>query len=362
MPKKAKTKKPWWLVPVGILVVAVAVAGLILKQGARSSTVSDTPKARMVDCLGTDQESSFDCWSERMQAMVEQNANTDAVFTDIEAAYATSPYVKSNCHQIAHVIGRTAGKKLGDVAKAYQDGDDFCWSGYYHGVMEAVVATTDKSQILSNLNEICAGVRAEKLYGFNHFNCVHGLGHGLMQLQDNDLFVTLETCAGMKDFWDQESCHGGVFMENVMNAINPGHESRYLNDDEPLYPCTAVKDQYKQQCYLMQTSHALRVVNQDFGRVFELCATVADPFNVTCYQSLGRDASGGTSSDIEQTKARCNLGTSETARKNCFVGAVKDFISYFNDDDQGLALCASLTEVSVREHCTSTATNYYNSL
>ncbi len=355
-------QKPWWLLPVGILMVAVIAAGLILKQATPKDSSPDATNARLVDCLGTDQESSFDCWAERMQAFVMQNDTTDAAFTDIEAAYATSGYVKSNCHQIAHVIGRTAGKKVGDVSMAYQDGDDFCWSGYYHGVMEAIIATTDKSKILNDLDNICEAVRAEKLYGFNHFNCVHGLGHGLMQLQENDLFIALDTCSGMNDFWDQESCKGGVFMENVMNEINPGHESRYLNDDEPLYPCTAVSDQHKQQCYLMQTSHALRVVNQDFSRVFELCASVGEPYDSTCYQSLGRDASGGTSSDIEQTKTRCNLGSTEFARKNCYVGAVKDFISYFNDDEQGLALCASLSEVSVREHCTSTAISYYNTL
>jgi hypothetical protein len=37
-----------------------------------------------------------------------------------------------------HVIGRTALDKYKTIADTYAHGDQFCWSGYYHGVMEEV--------------------------------------------------------------------------------------------------------------------------------------------------------------------------------------------------------------------------------
>lgn len=358
-----RSSKNWWVLPLVILIGSGLLGFYILKNGTKEvADTTDFSQAALVECANTPEESNIDCWYQRMEVLVAQNDTTDKAFADIETAYQTSAYVKSNCHQIAHIVGRAAGRKYGDVSKAYQDGDDFCWSGYYHGVMEAVVAAKSKDEILNNLSNICSGVRNENLYGFNHFNCVHGLGHGLLQLQGNDLFIALKTCEGLNDSWEDESCYGGVFMENVMNEINPGHVSNYLKDDEPLYPCTAVDAQYKQQCYLMQTSHALKVLNQDFSQVFELCSTVDAPFNETCFQSLGRDASGSTSSDINRTVGLCQLGRDELERKNCYIGAVKDFISYFNDDDQGLALCAAINEQAVKDTCVSTAQTYYSGL
>lgn len=362
-PNFVRTRKQnhWWTPPVIILVACCIAAFVIIRS--ESVTPTDSMKiAKKVDCLGTDKESSFDCWTERMEAFVAQHPTTDEAFADIEAANNTSAYVRSNCHQIAHVIGRAAGRKYGDVAKAYQDGDDFCWSGYYHGVMEAIIAATDKQKITEHLDDICATLRLEAPYNFNHYNCVHGLGHGIHQLENSELFVALDTCATMKDSWEAQSCYGGVFMENVMNEINPGHESRYLNNDEPLYPCTAVKTQYMEQCYLMQTSHALRVVGNDFVKVFSLCAGVQAPYDLTCFQSLGRDASGTTVSDITRTQEYCNLGPTETARTYCYIGAVKDFISFHHDDDEGLKLCATISESVVSATCTQTAENYYRSL
>ena len=148
-------------------------------------------------------------------------------------------------------------------------------------------------------------------------------------------------------------------MENVMNEINPGHESKYLNNEEPLYPCTAVDNAYKQQCYLMQTSHALLTVGQDFAKVFELCAGVAAPYDATCFQSLGRDASGNFSSNQQKTLSLCNLGPTLSARENCYIGAVKDFISYYSNDTEAINLCNAISELSIKEVCLSTAQSYY---
>src|SRR3712207_8036444 len=54
--------------------------------------------------------------------------------------------------------------------------------------------------------------------------------------------------------------------------INPGSKTKYLKADEPLYPCDEVGPAYKEQCYMMQTSYALKTQDDDFGKVFELCA------------------------------------------------------------------------------------------
>src|SRR5206468_2613061 len=129
-------------------------------------------------------------------------------------------------------------------------------------------------------------VSENQKYSFYHYNCVHGLGHGFMGVLDNEVFKSLETCDTLTDDWERESCYGGVFMENTMSEENPGNLSKYLKPDQPLYPCTDVETKYKNECYKMQTSHALRTQGNDFGKVFGLCSKVEDEFRPTCYQSL----------------------------------------------------------------------------
>ena len=149
-------------------------------------------------------------------------------------------------------------------------------------------------------------------------------------------------------------------MENVI-IDNKNHLTNYLKPTEPLYPCTAVKSQYKGSCYLMQTSYMLKVTGEDFSKVFALCRTVDKGYENTCFQSLGRDASGHTISNAEQTKVLCDLGANLTEKSNCIVGAVKDFISYHHSDIQTKYLC-SILSADLQDICLTTTQSYYKNL
>ncbi len=308
------------------------------------------------DCSGA-RASDYQCIQKRYQDLVHESG-VQAAFTDLKGAYETDEFVKSNCHQITHVIGRAAVDLYGDIPESYSHGDNFCWSGYYHGAMEAVVAKIGPDKILDEANEICASVSEEQKYSFFHYNCVHGLGHGFMGVLENELFESLETCDTLEDAWERESCYSGVFMENIMADINPGNKTKYLKADDPLYPCNEVDSKYKTQCYMMQTSHALTTQDDDFGKVFELCGTVEEDYQSMCYQSLGRDASSKGDSDPVKTKENCQQGGDDEARSNCVIGAVKDFISYYNSDTQAKEFCKSL-DGDLRETCLQTGEDYY---
>jgi hypothetical protein len=165
------------------------------------------------------------------------------------------------------------------------------------------------------------------------------------------------------DQWEKESCYGGVFMENVMAYQSADTKTKYLKADNAMYPCTDVGAAYKEQCYLMQTSHALIVKNNSFSEVFKTCAEVPETeFQNICYQSLGRDASGQSNSEATNTRDRCMLGQTINARENCIIGAVKDFISYFHDDTQALSFCRSLNVAQLRSTCITEGKAYFKLL
>jgi hypothetical protein len=337
----------------------------LIKQSAAemvdpSLATAQTDKPKTVDdsisdtCISA-QTQTFSCYQDYYAALVRRKGVTVA-FADLRARYDLNAYIKSQCHPITHVIGSTAAQIYLDVGTAYTKGDSFCWSGYYHGVLEGIIGQITPSDLEKKMDSICAKIPGKSSYSFDYYNCVHGLGHGVMAISQNELFDSLKLCDAINGSWEQQSCYGGAFMENVI-VDNKNHFTKYLKLSEPLYPCTAVDDKYKHTCYLMQTSYMLKATNGDFTKVFELCSTVGN-FASTCYQSLGRDASGRSISNVELTKATCNLGKDYDQKSNCIIGAVKDFVSYYHSDVQAKQLCTSLA-TDLQAICNSTVESYY---
>jgi hypothetical protein len=344
----------WWLLPFGVLAASalvalsivvfrpVLVARLSAEVGLRA------PSEPLVDCSGA-LASDYACYQQRYQNLT-RDSGVEAAFVELKDEFAENEFVKTNCHQLVHVIGRTAFDLYGDIPGAYGRGDHFCEGGYYHGAVEAVAAKIGPEKIRDEADTLCAGPREERERSNDHFNCVHGIGHGLMGIQDNEVFDSLETCDALKDEWERESCYGGVFMENRNAVYNPSHPSKYLREDLPLYPCTEVQTRYKAECYKNQTEYALWTQGDDFAKVFDLCAEIEDDSRPACYWSLGRDASWkGNSSDAAETKSTCMLGRDYEARSNCVIGAVEDFILYENEA-QARELCESL-DADLRAAC-----------
>ncbi|MEK7193441.1 MAG: hypothetical protein AAB652_01485 [Patescibacteria group bacterium] len=306
-------------------------------------------------CTGADLQ-NFDCYEAYYKNLVQKNGVKEA-FVDLRSRYGESAYVKSQCHPITHVIGRVAAEESPDVASAYAKGDSFCWSGYYHGVMEGIIGKIGRETLTAQMNGICKVLRDKEPYIFDHYNCVHGLGHGVMAITNDELFDSLKYCENLTDSWERSSCAGGVFMENII-IDGKNHTTKYLKLSEPLYPCTAVSEEHKTSCYLMQTSYILKAVGYNFGKVFEWCGKADSNYIDICYQSLGRDASGQSISNVEKTKTTCMLGKDERQQSNCVIGAVKDFVSYFHSDKQARELCAALPE-NLEPVCISTTVSYY---
>ena len=283
-----------------------------------------------------------------------------SAFDDLKARYAVDPFARTQCHQLAHLIGHAAYVTGVPLAQIFAQGDAFCWSGYYHGVMEELVGTMGSTTLSSKIDTICKDIPGAKTYSFDYYNCVHGLGHGVMAQEDGQLFDALAICGKLTGTWEQTSCAGGVFMENVMEESR-GTGTAYLKTDDLMYPCDAVDAAFKSACYSMQTSHILVVVKYDFSRVFAACRSAESAYRSTCFQSLGRDASGQSVSDLAKTTATCALGQSVGEVNDCYIGAAKDFVSYYHSDVQAKRLCASAANASVKDSCLSNVSQYYTS-
>lgn len=249
---------------------------------------------------------------------------------------ASDKAIEANCHRIVHTIGSAALARYdGNVAKAFAEGDSVCWSGYYHGILERAFAPARSEADMGRIaRTVCEdkGVRANTYIAYQ---CVHGLGHGLMIQSGYNLPLSLKICDALATEWDQTSCTGGVFMENISSSY--GFKSRWLKEGDPVYPCNVVARRHKTYCYLMVTSRILQKNNYDFPGAAKVCSTV-EPFGKPlCYQSLGRDASGFTRQDAGRIRGIC--ASAAAGRKDCIYGAARDIVSNDAGTSRAVRLC-----------------------
>jgi cytochrome c553 len=254
--------------------------------------------------------------------------------------------VQADCHRIAHTIGAASLQHHhGDVGKALAEGNAICASGYYHGLLEWKLADVPKDKVASVARTVCDQTKSTSS-SFVYYQCVHGLGHGLMLYTLYDLPGALRLCHRLVTDFDRVSCSGGVFMENQQSSY--GITSPWLKKDDLLYPCGIVSQSDKTYCYLLVTSQILPRVGWDWKKTADWCRKSEEGFVGLCFQSYGRDASGNSLQDPAKARDLCaNAGSGE---EECIFGAVRDILNT-DPTDLGAARLCRLAKPAHRSYC-----------
>jgi hypothetical protein len=236
-----------------------------------------------------------------------------------EERVASDATVEKDCHRIVHTIGSAALERFdGNVARTFAQGSPTCVSGYYHGILErAFQGVSTKGGLGKVARSLCLGAGLRRR-GFLDYQCRHGLGHGLMIQTGYDLPLALSVCARLGTGWDRKACSSGAFMENVNTRF--GYRSRWLSDDDPIYPCKRVAVLDRHSCYLRSSWRLLGANGFDYAKAGAACGALG-VWAGTCYRGLGRDATEQARYDLDETQRLCRLaGPGEGA---CLLGAAR---------------------------------------
>jgi hypothetical protein len=337
--------------------LAGATAGIGLATGGASATHTHSTSPGVAAAAHDENHDAVDATAvanvptaQTLLQLVREQGTSQAL-TRLEELANTDQAVLSEAHNYAHLIGKFSYSYYKDGPKAFGQCRELFQSGCYHGVLEAYFAATPNFGA-REVVALCDQAVAQGSAMIVRFQCLHGMGHGLTSSFEHDIFKALQYCDYLTSDWDRSSCHGGVFMENVIFAWEQrfgsatqmarhdhgGNHQSHLKAEDPLYPCNALQEQYLQQCYLMQTSAILMFNGNDFARAFQECDKAPERWQPTCYQSLGRDASGSTLRDSDRTYQLCELGGARL-RGSCYVGAILNFIDVTWKLDQALTFC-----------------------
>jgi hypothetical protein len=256
-----------------------------------------------------------------------------------------------NCHRIVHVIGAAAlTRNDGNVARTFAEGSSTCWSGYYHGVLERAflkVESFDADTLGAKSRSLCAD-RQVRASSWLSYQCLHGLGHGLMITTGYRLPLSLDVCRRLATDWDRTSCKGGVFMENFVTSY--GGQSPWVRDDDPLFPCDWVAEGDKYTCYQQATTRIIRVVGLDWEKIAQTCAGAEPNWIDTCFGSFGQNASVQGFRKPEAIVATCSVARPYGGEQECLRYAAMDIAGTYSGGKEAAALC-EMSAVDLRGDC-----------
>jgi cytochrome c553 len=264
----------------------------------------------------------------------------------LQTMLQSNPAVQGDCHRIAHRMGSAALTRFHDrVAPAFIAGSPICASGYYHGIIERAFLGQPNDRLATVARQLCSDpqINAQR---FLTYQCLHGLGHGLMIYNGYDLPGSLRTCDALQTGFARVSCSGGVFMENFSSSY--GVTSKYLRANDPIYPCNAVAERHKLYCYLLVTANILRVDGGNLKRTADACRRSEPDWVRTCYESFGRDASGLAGKSANRARAACRFAGSHEG--DCLYGVAREIVNADAEGARGGRFCAGV-RVRYRDRC-----------
>jgi hypothetical protein len=269
-------------------------------------------------------------------------------------------------HPLAHALGYAVRSTPATATRLLSECDDRYQSGCYHGMLQRYFDARMGLPIAQSvLLAPCDGLRGTR-ERFRLYDCLHGMGHGLMMYHRYDVNASLQDCDRLAGDWDQRSCYSGVFMEHNIGArmqvfgdgkfgmhrhSMPGTATVLFKPKDLHYPCNATPTRYRRECYELQTDLILPAVKQDYRKASAVCDAAGDPDLVrACYIGLGRNASGSSAFQYAGIKKRCDQA-SPAGLPFCYEGAVRHLAYAPAELPRGVAFCRSLAEGTVRSQC-----------
>lgn len=371
------------------LVMAVGIAAATCGGPSLPPGTSAEAAAAFEACRELAWEEKQGCYEARLLDELDA-AGTVAALEMLESLAVADRAVRAQSHVLTHAIGINAYSPGDTFTDVFEECTELFQSGCYHGVVQAYFVATGEPSA-EKVAGLCEPYEADPADRWMLFQCLHGLGHGLTMYYGHHLLMALEGCDLLTTGWNRNSCYGGAFMENVVNAIAPHHPAAALvsdgtameggageaagasdhgagahghgtmamaegvepfeplRADDPHYPCSILDERYLTSCYQMQTSAMLWHNDWDIADAASSCLDAPDGWRDECFVSLGRDISGRTLQDEDDAHGECRKSPADH-REWCYVGVVKNFVDVTATTGAGFSFCR-IIEDSAKPLC-----------
>ncbi len=361
---------------VAAFIIAVVVVGLVVRTQLWRAGASNVPEAAAAEHSGgTDSialaKAALDscskingdkipCYEKHSIPLVDRGGPKLAMGTLMQVANGDRD-VRGFGHVYAHAIGIHAFDADKNVERTFSSCTDAFQSGCYHGVIEAYFANSGKVDS-GSVTQLCVPWSQPGVYGWLRFQCAHGLGHGLTMHYEHNLVSALKGCDFLVESWDRESCYGGAFMENVVDATEPHHgmpgmdmpeEARSFKqiDKKDLnYPCSILAERYLTTCYQNQVSIIMYFDDHKMPAVAKDCMKVPEKYRYMCFTGFGTDINSFVVGDHLKAIDLCS-DAPMSYREWCIIGVVKNIIDVSAKTADGVSFCQKVDDHHLKSRC-----------
>ncbi len=302
----------------------------------------------------------------RMEAVLDSNG-LGAALDSLATRAAEDSSLEREGHQLAHALGRRAVVRQNGYAAVIRECRPAFASGCYHGVVEAALHSAGRID-MPEFERLCRSVEGPGRPG-PAFECIHGLGHGVLGAHRYDMEATLRDCDALSTPRLAVSCHAGAFMEAINAALSArathglhqhtaDHTRRApssldIDPSDPYSPCRAYGDRYAASCWLFQGFVILRASAFDPGRALQVCDAAPGGRAARCYESVGHQLTGLLQRGDRWILEQCGKGQAALA-PHCAAGATLALNAMDWTGSRAVRLCAA-APAEWKETCYRTA-------
>lgn len=244
----------------------------------------DRPSAR-IECGGRGQTTSEArrCWEDSLRRIIAADG-IDAAFEELAHLFEAEPAFAVECHSYAHLIGQAAYEQFSrERAFPVTPKTTYCGYGFYHGVMEAMLASTGN---LTEARKFCLYMDTALAGQASNATaaCFHGIGHGVVDGSDrsawgNDQAIIdpgLTLCDQVATT-DQEHyrCYSGVF-NSLAIAYWSNQYGLALDHEDPLKICKRQRDNRRLACYTDMMTALMVITKDDLASAAHFVATIQE--------------------------------------------------------------------------------------
>ena len=321
-----------------ISTAAAALAVLIIPASNRRSAVIPDIAARAATCQMRSDRTA--CLSALAADLLSVRPLSE-VLLPLHAA-AAEPAVSNVCHVLGHYLGQQEYRRTSDLGQALGHCDNFCYGSCYHGAAEAFVvdrasgADDDVFAAIAALVPLSSGDA-----GGEEIDTIHGVGHAFMFLTANDLPRSLSLCDRTAQ---PGACHIGALMSNIMDSDHP---SKYINREDPSFPCRILGERYQAACYKNQVDF---LVTGDIEGNVGLCRSFPESFRESCYLEVPKILVQ-RGDDLAAVAAECGRAADPAVRQLCIEGVVVNLRGKHREDYRDMAAFCALAGAEHRPGC-----------
>lgn len=237
-------------------------------------------------------------------------------------------------HEFAHIVGNALYKSNG--IDAITSCDRTFSFGCFHGVTEAALKANGINTI-SNIERACLKIFPATTT-VNAMNCIHGVGHGVLAMENYDHVKALNDCNLLSPEY-QRYCYDGVFMEYA--AFAP--KSKYAMENIWQF-CTDLDPQLHVQCAQQQPVMLRYQYKVSFEETIPFCEQAPAAAMVTgCFRNLGQLAATDALGNADKIREACGQITTEYGKRQCLLEAAASvaFQQYVHWQQTSKEVCES---------------------